>query len=85
MPRISATTAAASHGSCPAATDPAKRVMIARSDWLPAQPMNPVRLPSDRIRPCSHHSDESCGRTANPTATVTRNPITVVTPPGTAG
>ena len=29
--------------------------------------------------PCSHHWEESCGRTANPTATVAANPPSVAT------
>jgi hypothetical protein len=51
--------------------------MTARSDWLPAQPMKPARLPSEANMPCSHHRDESCGRTANPSATVAAKPATV--------
>ncbi len=38
--------------------------------------MKPVRLPSAMNMPCSHHFEESCGRTANPTATVTTKPAT---------
>ncbi len=47
---------------------------MARSDWLPAQPMKPARLPSARNMPCSHQRDESCGSTANPTPTVITKP-----------
>ena len=78
MPRTTATRAAASQGLVPALMDPANRVMIARSDWLPAQPVNPVLLPSEKTSPCSHHLDESPGRIANPMRTVARKPATVM-------
>ena len=56
--------------------DPISRVVSPRSDWLPAQPVNPVRVPSEKTMPCSHHCDESCGKTMNPMTTVARKPPT---------
>ena len=78
MPRMNAIAAAMIHGVVPAVMLPLSRVTSARSDWLPAQPVKPVRFPSLKTMPCSHHLAESPGRITNPMSTVTRKPATVM-------
>jgi hypothetical protein len=73
IPRARATAAATAQYGVPAAMLPASRVMTARSDWLPAHPVKPVRSPL-RNTPCSHQVAESAGSTAKPIATVAPNP-----------
>ena len=47
--------------------------MMPSSDWLPAQPTNPVRPPWTN-RPPNHHFTESAGRITKPSSTVTAKP-----------
>ena len=56
---------------------PASLVMKPSSDWLPAQPMNPVRLPCANS-PSNHHLAESCGRNTNPASTVNTKPASAI-------
>ena len=68
-------TTRTTQGTVPASMDPASRVAIARIDWLPVQPTNPVR-PSWMNRPLNHQSFESRGRIRKPSATVnTKLPV----------
>ena len=53
----------------PAATLPAKRVIMPRSDWLASIPGKPVLVVCMNV-PCSHQVSESDGSTTKPSATV---------------
>ena len=52
---------------------PASLVIRPSSDWLPAQPTNPVR-PLWANSPPNHHLSESPGRITKPSSTLTTNP-----------
>ncbi len=69
MPAIPTTTATAIHSVCELAMLPTSRVMRPRSDWLPSQPVNPVRPPCMN-RPPNHHLTESPRCSAKPSSTV---------------
>ncbi len=71
-PVIPMSTAAMIHSVWAPAMLPANRVSRPRSDWLPSQPVNPVRPPW-KNRPPNHHLDESGPWMANPSSTVNAN------------
>ena len=56
---------------------PLSRVIRPSSDWLPAQPVKPVRPPW-KNRPPNHHLRESPGRIAKPSSTVKAKPAQAI-------
>jgi hypothetical protein len=56
---------------------PESRVMSPSSDWLPAQPVKPVRPPWTN-RPLNHHLLESLGRMTKPSSTVKAKPAQAI-------
>jgi len=68
-PVIPMSTAAMIHIVCAPETLPANRVSRPRSDWLPSQPVNPVRPPWKNSPP-NHHLAESGPWMTNPSRTV---------------
>ena len=76
-PAAATRTATTIQGARPPSMLPASLVIRPSSDWLPAQPMNPVRLPWKNSPP-NHHLVESWGRIANPSSTVNANPAAAI-------
>ncbi len=56
---------------------PASRVMSPSSDWLPAQPVKPVRPPW-KNKPWNHHLPESPGKITKPSSTVKTKPAQAI-------
>ena len=76
-PATATSTAAAIQAGLAPFTLPASRVMRPSSDWLPAQPVKPVRPPWTN-RPSNHHLLESLGRMTKPSSTVKAKPAQAI-------
>ena len=76
-PITAASSATATQAGLAPFTLPASRVMRPSSDWLPAQPVKPVRPPWTN-RPSNHHVAESFGRMMTPSSTVQAKPAQAI-------
>ena len=76
-PTAPITTAAAIQAGLAPLMLPVSRVMRPSSDWLPAQPVKPVRPPW-KNKPPNHHLRESLGRMAKPSSTVNAKPAQAI-------